>query len=122
MSLRARKKDDASVDMGIFDDIEGGRKSPSFAKAYAGPSEPDFTGVSPIVIVALVMYLGVTFYFCSEAEESEILIFVMVLCSAAFFVAYLLLMFVMAKDDGTPEMKEVVTAIREGSFERTLCC
>ena len=47
--------------------------------------------------------------------------FVMVLCSLAFVLAYFLIMFIMAKDDGTREMKEVVDAIRLGSegFFRT---
>jgi H(+)-translocating pyrophosphatase len=73
------------------------------------------------VIIALVLYLGATFWVCSAAQEAEILMFVMVLCSLAFVLAYFLIMFIMAKDDGTREMKEVVDAIRLGSegFFRT---
>ncbi|KAK8956191.1 Pyrophosphate-energized membrane proton pump 2 [Platanthera guangdongensis] len=79
-----------------------------------------FTGInSRVLAVLLLLVLGALFYV--GANTSPIVIFVFSICIAGFIFSAYLTRWVLAKDEGPPEMSQISDAIRDGAegFFRT---
>lgn len=74
---------------------------------------------SRILLMLLLVCFGAIFYI--GASTSPILVFVFSVCIISFFVSIYLTKWVLAKDEGPPEMSEISDAIRDGAegFFRT---
>lgn len=74
---------------------------------------------SRILLVLLLVCFGAIFYI--GASTSPIIVFVFSVCIISFFVSIYLTKWVLAKDEGPPEMSEISDAIRDGAegFFRT---
>ncbi|KAG0453293.1 hypothetical protein HPP92_025957 [Vanilla planifolia] len=72
-----------------------------------------------VLVVLLLLVLGLVFYV--GANTSPILVFVFSVCIAGFFFSIYLTKWVLAKDEGPPEMSQISDAIRDGAegFFRT---
>ncbi|KAK4348695.1 hypothetical protein RND71_031450 [Anisodus tanguticus] len=112
------------------DDMEGGnlgpyqdrpRTFPSMkSKAYAPWIFRVLLRInSRILLVLLLVCFGAIFYI--GASTSPIIVFVFSVCIISFFVSIYLTKWVLAKDEGPPEMSEISDAIRDGAegFFRT---
>ncbi|KAJ0963647.1 hypothetical protein J5N97_028769 [Dioscorea zingiberensis] len=79
-----------------------------------------FTGINARVLFFLLL-LGVGAIYYIGASTSPILVFVFSLCTISFFFSIYLTKWVLAKDEGPPEMVEISDAIRDGAegFFRT---
>eukprot|EP00937_MAST-01D_sp_MAST-1D-sp2_P005686 g5686.t1 len=94
-------------------DIEGGS---GLAKLGRRPGKSvDFDGVPSAVLVPAVCLIGLTLKLSLDSAHSQVLTFISLLVLFAALITYQLVGFVMAKDDGTLEMKEVADAVRAGS-------
>ncbi|KAF3653358.1 Pyrophosphate-energized membrane proton pump 3 [Capsicum annuum] len=112
------------------DDMEGGnlgpfqdrpRTFPSMkSKAYAPWIFRVLMRInSRILLLLLLVCFGAIFYI--GASTSPIIVFVFSVCIISFFVSIYLTKWVLAKDEGPPEMSEISDAIRDGAegFFRT---
>ncbi|KAG1355326.1 putative Pyrophosphate-energized membrane proton pump 2 [Cocos nucifera] len=111
------------------DDMENGKGSyqerprtfPSMrSKSYVPWIFRIFMGINPrIVFVLLLLVLGAVFYI--GASSSPIIVFVLSICIISFFFSIYLTKWVLAKDEGPPEMVQISDAIRDGAegFFRT---
>ncbi|XP_058728758.1 pyrophosphate-energized membrane proton pump 3 [Vicia villosa] len=72
-----------------------------------------------VLFVLLLLGFGAVFYLA--ARTSPIIVFVISICILSFFVAIYLMKWVLAKDEGPPEMVQIADAIRDGAegFIRT---
>ncbi|KAK7255000.1 hypothetical protein RIF29_28399 [Crotalaria pallida] len=72
-----------------------------------------------VLLILLLLGLGVIFYL--GASTSPIIVFVISICILSFLVAIYLTKWVLAKDEGPPEMVQISDAIRDGAegFFRT---
>eukprot|EP00937_MAST-01D_sp_MAST-1D-sp2_P002516 g2516.t1 len=84
--------------------IDGPRKNPR-----------DFSGIPMSVSLGTVVFILLTFTVATSTVESKILVFVTSVVAAAFVLTFFLINHIMAKPDGTPEMREVADAIRKGA-------
>ncbi|XP_045833673.1 pyrophosphate-energized membrane proton pump 3 [Trifolium pratense] len=72
-----------------------------------------------VLFLLLLLSFGAIFYM--GAKTSPIIVFVISICILSFFVAIYLMKWVLAKDEGPPEMVQIADAIRDGAegFIRT---
>lgn len=72
-----------------------------------------------VLFTILLLGLGAIFYM--GASTSTIIVFVLTICILSFLVAMYLMKWVLAKDEGPPEMVQIADAIRDGAegFIRT---
>ncbi|WJX42571.1 Pyrophosphate-energized membrane proton pump 3, variant 2 [Trifolium repens] len=72
-------------------------------------------------VLFLLLLLGFGAIFYMGAKTSPIIVFVISICILSFFVAIYLMKWVLAKDEGPPEMVQIADAIRDGAegFIRT---
>lgn len=72
-----------------------------------------------VLLVLLLLVFGAVLYI--GASTSPIVLFVLFICVVSFFFAIYLMKWVLAKDEGPPEMVEISEAIRDGAegFFRT---
>ncbi|KAH0758628.1 hypothetical protein KY290_022121 [Solanum tuberosum] len=112
------------------DEMEGGnlgpyqdrpRTFPSMkSKAYAPWIFRVLMRINSRVLLALLLVCFVAIFYIG-ASTSPILVFVFSVCIISFFVSIYLTKWVLAKDEGPPEMSEISDAIRDGAegFFRT---
>lgn len=72
-----------------------------------------------VLFILLLLAFGAIFYM--GASTSPIIVFVITICILSFLVAIYLMKWVLAKDEGPPEMVQIADAIRDGAegFIRT---
>jgi H+-translocating diphosphatase len=115
MSLRARTAPGGG--RSIYDLEGGGGSAGSLATMGMKPSKKsiDFTGLPTSMTLSAVLLIGLTLFLGANSEHSAVVLFVTGLVLLSAVICYQLTYFIMAKDDGTLEMKEVADAVRAGS-------
>ncbi|KAJ3678578.1 hypothetical protein LUZ60_002381 [Juncus effusus] len=102
------------------DDVENGRAGfqrttfPVRTKSYSPAIFRIIMQINPRVL-AIILGLMVIGVFYIGACTSPIVVFVFTICIISFFFALYLTKWVLAKDEGPPEMSEISDAIRDGA-------
>ncbi|KAG8365018.1 hypothetical protein BUALT_Bualt18G0059300 [Buddleja alternifolia] len=112
------------------DDMEGGNLGPYQERPRAFPNMRS-KSYTPLIfriimrinarVLFVLLLLGLGFIFYVGASTSSVIVFVFSVCTLSFLVALYLMKWVLAKDEGPPEMVEISDAIRDGAegFFRT---
>ncbi|CAA3002407.1 pyrophosphate-energized membrane proton pump 3 [Olea europaea subsp. europaea] len=112
------------------DDMEGGNLGPYQERARVFPNMRT-RPYTPLIyrlfmrinirVLFVLMLLGLGAIFYIGASTSPIIVFVFLVCIISFLLAIYLTKWVLAKDEGPPEMAEISDAIRDGAegFFRT---
>ncbi|XP_038976401.1 pyrophosphate-energized membrane proton pump 3 [Phoenix dactylifera] len=112
---------DDEMENGMGSYQERPRTFPSMrSKSYAPWIVRIFMGINPRgLFVLLLLAFGAVFYV--GASTSPIIVFVLSICIISFFFSIYLAKWVLAKDEGPPEMSQISDAIRDGAegFFRT---
>ncbi|CAI9773467.1 unnamed protein product [Fraxinus pennsylvanica] len=111
------------------DDMEGGNLGPYQERARVFPNmrTKPYTPLTfhlmriDVRVLFMLMLLGFGAIFYIGASSSPIIIFVFSVCTISFLLSIYLTKWVLAKDEGPPEMAQISDAIRDGAegFFRT---
>lgn len=111
--------EDGNVGLGLYQDRP--RTFPSMrSKTYVPLGFRILMGINVrVLFVLLLLFFGFIFYV--GASTSPVIVFVFSVCIASFLLSIYLTKWVLAKDEGPPEMVQISEAIRDGAegFFRT---